>query len=245
MFKRSIFWYSYGGWSSIHWIYIYIYIHMCVYIYIYMYIYIYVHEYPLSVWIPMKFMKCYDHSHSSNIWPWKAMDFSPKHRQDASVQFLPATLHGFPGGAFLWQGNDILGRYKGDRNRRNELRIGRSKCDISNDTRERYIWGWNGRLMGEVVELIVPSFVHVFFTPPETMVEENQIRCLRPYNAGWWFGCHEFYFPILIGNFIIPIDELIFFRGVAQPPTRYVYGIWIWKIWEIIHESIEKHPIFP
>ena len=34
---------------------------------------------------------------------------------------------------------------------------------------------------------------------------------------GWWFGCHEFYFPITIGLLIIPIDELIFFRGVAQP----------------------------
>ena len=29
-----------------------------------------------------------------------------------------------------------------------------------------------------------------------------------------------FYFPINIGFRIIPIDELIFFRGVAQPPTR-------------------------
>ena len=28
-----------------------------------------------------------------------------------------------------------------------------------------------------------------------------------------------FYFPRNIGNVIIPIDELIFFRGVAQPPT--------------------------
>ena len=28
-----------------------------------------------------------------------------------------------------------------------------------------------------------------------------------------------FYFPINIG-FLIPIDELIFFRGVNQPPTR-------------------------
>ena len=27
------------------------------------------------------------------------------------------------------------------------------------------------------------------------------------------------YFPIHIGLLIIPIDELIFFRGVAQPPT--------------------------
>ena len=30
---------------------------------------------------------------------------------------------------------------------------------------------------------------------------------------------HQFYFPINIGNLIIPIDEVIFFRGVAQPPT--------------------------
>ena len=31
---------------------------------------------------------------------------------------------------------------------------------------------------------------------------------------------HEFYdFPYL-GNVIIPTDELIFFRGVGQPPTR-------------------------
>ena len=37
--------------------------------------------------------------------------------------------------------------------------------------------------------------------------------------AGWWFGCHFFNVPINIGNFIIPIDEVIFFRGVAQPPT--------------------------
>ena len=31
---------------------------------------------------------------------------------------------------------------------------------------------------------------------------------------------HEFYFSIYIGNVIIPTDELIFFRGVGQPPTR-------------------------
>ena len=29
-----------------------------------------------------------------------------------------------------------------------------------------------------------------------------------------------FYFPY-IGNFIIPTDELIFFRGVGPPPTCY------------------------
>ena len=31
--------------------------------------------------------------------------------------------------------------------------------------------------------------------------------------AGWWFGCHEFYFPINIGLLIIPIDFHIFQRG--------------------------------
>ena len=40
------------------------------------------------------------------------------------------------------------------------------------------------------------------------------------YETGWWFGCHQFYCPINIGFLIIRSDELIFFRGVAQPPTR-------------------------
>ena len=31
-----------------------------------------------------------------------------------------------------------------------------------------------------------------------------------------------FYFPIYKGNLIIPTDELIFFKGVAQPPTSHV-----------------------
>ena len=31
----------------------------------------------------------------------------------------------------------------------------------------------------------------------------------------------EFYDVPYIGNFIIPTDELIFFRGVGIPPTRY------------------------
>ena len=31
--------------------------------------------------------------------------------------------------------------------------------------------------------------------------------------SGWWFGCHEFYFPINIGLLIIPIDFHIFQRG--------------------------------
>ena len=36
---------------------------------------------------------------------------------------------------------------------------------------------------------------------------------------------HEFYDFPYIGNFIIPTDELIFFRGVGIPPTNYDWVI--------------------
>ena len=35
--------------------------------------------------------------------------------------------------------------------------------------------------------------------------------------------CHS------VGNFIIPTDELLFFRGVGIPPTRFKTCIWIGK----------------
>jgi hypothetical protein len=35
-----------------------------------------------------------------------------------------------------------------------------------------------------------------------------------------WLVVWNILFPD-IGNVIIPTDELIFFRGVGQPPTRY------------------------
>ena len=40
----------------------------------------------------------------------------------------------------------------------------------------------------------------------------------------WWNSWHMFYVPMTIGNVIIPIDELIFFTGVAQPPTSWLVG---------------------
>ena len=44
--------------------------------------------------------------------------------------------------------------------------------------------------------------------------------------AGWWFQTWMDYFPFHIWDVILPIDELIFFRGVGIPPTRYtVYSI--------------------
>ena len=43
-----------------------------------------------------------------------------------------------------------------------------------------------------------------------------------PYGYIWWFGCHFLYFPIYFPT-IIPIDELIFFRGVnlAHQPGMF------------------------
>ena len=39
----------------------------------------------------------------------------------------------------------------------------------------------------------------------------------------WLVVWHIFYFPFHIWDVILPIDELIFFRGVGQPPTRYLW----------------------
>ena len=41
------------------------------------------------------------------------------------------------------------------------------------------------------------------------------------YISGWWWLEHDWIIFPYIGNVIIPIDELIFFRGVAQPQNRY------------------------
>jgi hypothetical protein len=59
------------------------------------------------------------------------------------------------------------------------------------------------------------------------------------YHAGWWFGTLIWWLSIYweILGIIIPTDKLIFFRGVAQPPTpisstsRYSHclGWWLWS----------------
>ena len=59
--------------------------------------------------------------------------------------------------------------------------------------------------------------------------------------TGWWFGCHFLNVPRNIGNviifLIIPIDELIFFRGVfPQPPTSEMVVQFGW-----IYESSGNH----
>ena len=69
--------------------------------------------------------------------------------------------------------------------------------------------------------------------------------------TGWCFGTFFTVFSHSVRKFIIPIDELMFFRGVAQPPTRwytstfkYLFIIfWLWnpKMWKRIwHENRDR-----
>ena len=41
------------------------------------------------------------------------------------------------------------------------------------------------------------------------------------WHSDWWFGAFGLFFQS-VGNFIIPTAEVIFFKGVGQPPTRYI-----------------------
>jgi hypothetical protein len=49
--------------------------------------------------------------------------------------------------------------------------------------------------------------------------DESILSVMNCKISGWWFGTW-FLFSIIYG-IILPIDELIFFRGVGQPPTRF------------------------
>ena len=72
--------------------------------------------------------------------------------------------------------------------------------------------------------------------------ESTKQFSIEPFNlVGGFTQTHEFYFPFHIWDVILPIDELIFFRGVGIPPTRIFltnlshkisFGklTWLWKI---------------
>ena len=54
--------------------------------------------------------------------------------------------------------------------------------------------------------------------------------------TGWWFGCHQFYFCINIGNVIIPTDFHIFQRG--GPTTNQIrpqFGVFGAKFLTLFH----------
>ena len=56
------------------------------------------------------------------------------------------------------------------------------------------------------------------------------------YIYGWWF---QIYFSIIYG-IILPIDELIFFRGVGISPTIYIYIIYIHIIYIYINWDVHR-----
>ena len=49
----------------------------------------------------------------------------------------------------------------------------------------------------------------------------------------WWLEPWNFILHIL--GIVILTDELIFFRGVGQPPTRLMIGPWRGKWWQTVH----------
>ena len=52
--------------------------------------------------------------------------------------------------------------------------------------------------------------------------------------AGWWFGTF-FIFPWYMG-IIIPTDQLIFFKMVIAPPSRWL--IWVWEFGLVVGHHV-------
>ena len=69
-----------------------------------------------------------------------------------------------------------------------------------------------------------PGFVTSFCLGQSTLEMDN----------GWLVVWNSFFSPYL-GNFIIPTDEVIFFRRVAQPPTRWCF---LEEAWSTHHQLI-------
>ena len=87
------------------------------------------------------------------------------------------------------------------------------------------IVNYHGIFHGDLVGFLVGFFMGFIYLPRWMVI---------------WLvvnGCHQFYyFPILILGIcqIIPIDEIIFFRGVAQPPTSNDFSCWFHGNWRLI-----------
>ena len=65
------------------------------------------------------------------------------------------------------------------------------------------------------------------------------------YDIIFWFVVWSMVFMIFhsVGNFIIPTDEIIFFRGVGQPPTRVKMVVNSGYPLVNIHRTIEHHQV--
>ena len=79
------------------------------------------------------------------------------------------------------------------------------------------------------IYIYIYVYVYIYIHNPKVFQSHVVISLKVQFNhmvvtnmmAGWWFGTC-FICP-RIGKFIIPIDELVFFRGVGQPPTRLLW----------------------
>ena len=80
--------------------------------------------------------------------------------------------------------------------------------------RHATMWGPRLRCRVQLVNMSLQLHSGLWYSERTSSCRKN-----RPIRiTGWWFGAF-FMFPY-IGNVIIPIDELIFSRGVGEePPT--------------------------
>ena len=107
----------------------------------------------------------------------------------------------------------------------------------------------------------IPIWMPAFFHQEEKRLQDAvaEVKGLVNYPHFWtfqklvissWLLCllvgglvAIFYFSINIGFLIIPIDELIFFRGVAQPPTSQSCSIAIHIISYLFGANVGKYSI--
>ena len=116
-------------------------------------------------------------------------------------------------------------------------------CDVAADKHIGFIGKkrtWS-HILWDVREYRVLMFLkHVFTIPLRHQIDpqcgkECSVRFqwknigTAKTTSGWWFGTVEFLTFHSVGNFIIPTDEVIFFRGVGQPPTSHMFSHSQWS----------------
>ena len=83
-------------------------------------------------------------------------------------------------------------------------------------------WGRNTSVFGEERDLGILGNPQQLYDFPTSFMHEHEIEhvIIKTY-SGWWFGCHEFYFPINIGLLSSSqlTNSIIFQRGGQKPPT--------------------------
>ena len=98
---------------------------------------------------------------------------------------------------------------------------------------------YKGPHIPNVVEYANPNHTLLSFIPWNIPWNSHNIsKILSPnmWITGWWCGTFVYDFPY-IGNFIIPTDELIFFKMLKSPPTR----LWLTIINHVLTININHY----